>query len=323
MERLMNDYRLSHRQCVRRGRARRQPARGRRRWPEARRCDDAGDRAAVQPVRDDVHPAVDQSRPRACGFSRRRSKCPSPVIRRWAVRTSCATCLRGGDAVTLEMLAGIVPVSARRRSLDAAGQSTANARSRGAARCAGRDARTRRRRSRRQAAVGRHRQRATGDSAGQRRGGPPRDAGSGAARCAMAASARLPGSGAAYARWPTSGRGVGEGSVSTRFFFSEARRGGRGPGNRLGLRQSGRLAGRHRRPAAAVLDVDPGRSGGPPCHLGLDVDADGRIFVSGRVHRTRSRHDPALTPLAGEAQQAVTTEGARRSTARYTGAVVA
>ena len=76
--------------------------------------------------------------------------------------------LRCGDALSLEMLAGIVPVNAGRRSLDAAGQSATHARGHGPARCARQHARTDRRRSRHDPAVGRHRKRAAGDSVGQR-----------------------------------------------------------------------------------------------------------------------------------------------------------
>ena len=132
--RRMTDLRLPHRQRLRRNAARRQSAvrvRGRAR---PRRRDDAGARAAVQPVGDDVRAAVDDARRRACASSRRRSRCRSPAIRRSAPRTSCATLASAGDRVTLEMKAGVIPVEARRRRVDAAGQCAEAPRAGGASR---------------------------------------------------------------------------------------------------------------------------------------------------------------------------------------------
>ena len=52
-------------------------------------------------------------RRRACGSSRRRSRCRSRVTRRSAPRMSFAALTGAGDSVTLEMIAGVIPVDAR------------------------------------------------------------------------------------------------------------------------------------------------------------------------------------------------------------------
>ena len=240
-----------------------------------RRRDDAGARAAVQPVGDDVRPAVDAARPRTCASSRRPSRCPSPAIRRSAPRTWCARCASAGDRVTLEMKAGVIPVDARRRRVDAAGQCAEASRA-GARRapswrrCSGlADGRSRRapplwvdtgsRAARDPARVVRRR--------APRRAEGRRDA----ARTAATASAR----------WPTSSRAKATACLA-RFFFPKHGAVIEDPGHRLRVRQPRRLAARDRRAAAAAADARPGRSGRPA----LPAGARGR----------RGSRDPRVRP---------------------------
>ena len=97
---------------------------------EPRRRDDAGARAAVQPVGDHLHPAV-----ATAATARVRIFTPTfemPFAGHPTLGTAHVVrdLLRAGDAVTLEMKAGVIPVERARRRLDAPGQRAAVARRR-------------------------------------------------------------------------------------------------------------------------------------------------------------------------------------------------
>jgi len=166
-------------------------------------------------------------------------------------------CLRGGDSLSLEMRAGIVPVTARadRWTLQAKAPRTREV-------AAPRDVLA--------AMLGL----TTADlgttplwvDTGSEQLVIPLTSTEAVVRCApdpalllRHASLDLPGPGSARSVramayvWSR----AGEHSVSTRFFFS-ARRGGRGSRHRFRLRESGRVAGGDRRRKASVVDCRPG-----------------------------------------------------------------
>jgi PhzF family phenazine biosynthesis protein len=193
-------------------------------------------------------------------------------------------CLRGGDSLTLEMRAGIVPVTARadRWTLEAKAPRTREV-------AAPRDVLA--------AMLGL----TTADlgttplwvDTGSEQLVIPLASAEAVARCApdpalllRHASLDLPGP-------PGSARSVramayvwsrvGEGSVSTRFFFSKQGAVVEDPGTGSACANLGGwlVATGAARPQS--LTVAQGEAVGRPCRLGLEVDADGRIFVSGRV----------------------------------------
>src|SRR6185436_99272 len=87
---------------------------------------------------------------------------------------------------------------------------------------------------------------------------------------------------AACARWPTSGRGLGSTRSRRAFSFPHgAVVEDPGTGSACANLGGWLVATGAARPQS--LTVAQGEAVGRPCQLGLDVDADGRIFVSGRV----------------------------------------
>ena len=114
-----------------------------------------------------------------------------------------------------------------------------------------------------------------------------------------------------------------EGSVSTRFFFSKHGAVVEDPGTGSACANLGGWLVADRCRTASVVDCRPGRSRRTPLPARPRRRRRWSNFRLGPRAGARSRHDQTLTPLTGEAQQAVTTEGARKSTARYTGPLIA
>ena len=91
-------------------------------------------------------------------------------------------------------------------------------------------------------------------------------------------------------------------SVLARFFFPQARRGDRGSGHRLGVRESRRLAAGDRRVASATADGRPGRSRRtalPARARGDRRSRDPRLRTrhrAWRAERLRSRRNPPTAP---------------------------
>ncbi len=215
------------------------------------------------------------ARRRMCAFSRRRSRCRSPGTRRWAPRTWCAIYCEAGDDVTLEMKAGVIPVTAdgdvwtlsanapKHRAPAASTVDLAAMLGLSVADLAGTPL------------VGRYGFRAARSSRSRRSppssGRPPprtdcaRTAATDSARWRTYSHAK------ATASWRAS-------SSSSTGRWSRTR-------HRVGVRQSRRLAAGHRRAAAAAPHHRPGRSRRPPLPPG--VGSDGRPADPGVRPRDR------------------------------------
>jgi PhzF family phenazine biosynthesis protein len=76
---------------------------------------------------------------------------------------------------------------------------------------------------------------------------------------------------------------AGEGEVLARFFFSKHGAVVEDPGTGSACANLGGWLVATGAARPQVLTVSQGEAVGRPCRLGLEVDADGRIFVSGRV----------------------------------------
>ena len=239
-----------------------------------RRRDDAGAGAPVQPVGDDVRAAVARATAHVRIFT---PTFEMPFAGHPTLGTAhVVRALReGGDGVTLEMKAGIIPVEADGDVWTLRAQCAASTATRGDARRARGDARPRR-------ATMCCERPLWVDTGGEqlviplasfdavRRAAPRRR------RCCDAYGCNERAGDGVRVRARTA-------NACWRASFHAARRGRRGSRHRLGLREPRRLADRHRRAAAAALVGRPGRGGRRPCQLGLEVRLDQRIRVSGRV----------------------------------------
>ena len=226
------------------------------------------------------------ARRRACASSRRRSRCRSPATRRSAPRTSCARSRGAGDRVTLEMKAGVIPVEARRRRVDAARPMRRSiaapaAHATSSPRCSASHADES---SSRPLWVDTGTEQlviplASFDAV--RRAAPKPDL---MLRIA-AATKRAHG-----LRFRTR-----RGQRALPLLLPEARRGDRGPGHRLRVREPRRLAARDRRVASAAADASTRarRSAGPAGWVSRST-VDRAIRVSGRVIELAPRHAYAL-----------------------------
>ena len=255
--------------------------------PRPRRRHDAGAGAAVQPVRDHVRAALDRGDGARCGSSRRRFEMPfagHPTLGTAHVVRALAG---AGDALRLRDAGGRDPGHRRRAT---SGRCRPMRRSTVRSTPAGRSSprcwaspETTSRLDVGAAAVGRHRLRAAGDPARLRRRGAARGAARAGAAARTAATARRA---MAYV-WafdperasarPANGRCSRASSFPKHGAIVED------PGTGSACAN---LGGWLLATGAALpqrLAIAQGEAVGRPCRLGLEVTADRRILVSGRV----------------------------------------